>query len=122
MEFSSKLAELPTFATACLVVGIFDGGKLTPPAQALDLVSRGYLTGIIKSDAFNGRSGQSLMLFKISGVKAERVLLIGLGAGKEFKLHAYRKAVHKAVHGLLDGGIKEAALSLTMLDVPDTDA
>ena len=121
MEFSSKSAALPSLACACLVVGVFEDGKLTPPAQQLDQASRGHLAKLVKSGAFAGRSGQSLMLFQLPAVSAERVLLIGLGAEKGFNLRAYRKAVDKAVRALLDGGVSEAALTLSMLNVPDTD-
>jgi leucyl aminopeptidase len=120
MEFSSKIAALPSLDSACVVVGVFDGGKLTPPADALDQASRGHLTRIVKSGALTGRNGQSLMLFQVPGVSAERVLLIDLGTEKEFNLRAYRKAVNKAVRALLDGGVKEAALTLDMLSVPGT--
>ena len=122
MEFSSKIAALPSLDCACLVVGVFDGGKLTPPAQTLDQASHGHLARIAKSGALTGRSGQSLMLFQVPGVSAERVLLVGLGTEKEFDLRAFRKAANKAVHELLDGGVKEAALTLNMLNVPGTGA
>ncbi|MDE1888446.1 MAG: leucyl aminopeptidase, partial [Gammaproteobacteria bacterium] len=122
MKFSSKFAELPSLESACLAVGVFDGGKLTEPARMLDQASRGQLAGLVKSGAFTGRLGQSLMLFQISGVAAERVLLVGLGKQDEFTLRTYRKAVHACVQALLDGGVKHAALTLGMLNVPHTDA
>ncbi|MBU6421837.1 MAG: leucyl aminopeptidase [Gammaproteobacteria bacterium] len=121
MEFSSKSAALPSLACACLVVGVFEDGKLTEPARLLDQASRGHLAKLVKSGAFAGRSGQSLMLFQIPSVSAERVLLIGLGAEKEFNLRVYRKVVDKSVRALLDGGVTEAALTLSMLSVPDAD-
>ncbi|MGH8312090.1 MAG: M17 family peptidase N-terminal domain-containing protein, partial [Gammaproteobacteria bacterium] len=122
MEFSSKFAELPSLASGCVVVGVFDGGRLTQPARTLDQASRGQLAKLVKSSAFTGRLGQSLMLFQVPGVAAERVLLIGLGMEDEFTLRNYRKAVHKSVQAMLDSGVKHAALTLGMLSVPDADA
>lgn len=122
MEFSSKSAELPSLDSGCVVVGVFDGGKLTPPARMLDQASRGQLARLVKSGAFTGRLGQSLMLFQVPGVAAERVLLVGLGKQDEFTLRSYRKAVHKSVQALVDGGVKHAALTFGMLSVPGTDA
>ncbi|HKS93973.1 MAG TPA: M17 family peptidase N-terminal domain-containing protein, partial [Gammaproteobacteria bacterium] len=93
MEFSSISAELPSLDSGCVVIGVFDGGKLTPPARMLDQASRGQLARLVKSGAFTGRLGQSLMLFQVPGVAAERLLLVGLGKQDEFTLRSYRKAV-----------------------------
>lgn len=121
MKFSSKFAALPSLDSACLVIGIFDGGILTQPAQNVDRASRGHLAKLIKSGAFAGRLGETLMLFQVPGM-AEPVLLIGLGKEKELTLRAYRGAVNKSVHAVLDIGVKEASLTLSMLEVPNTDA
>ncbi|MGH8378256.1 MAG: leucyl aminopeptidase [Gammaproteobacteria bacterium] len=122
MQFLVKTTGLGQIKSTCVVLGVFEGGKLTPPAQTLDKASRGYLGKVIKGGALEGRSGQALMLFKVPGIVAERVLLVGLGPEKEFTLRAYRKAVHKSVRALNDGGVKDAASTLPALAVHDTDA
>ena len=43
-----------------LVVGVLEGGKLTPSAGALDKKTGGALRRAIKSGAFKGKAGQSL--------------------------------------------------------------
>jgi leucyl aminopeptidase len=122
MQFSIKDIKPEQLSTACLVVGVFAGGKLTAPAQTLDKASHGYLSKLIKEDALEGRSGQILMVFQLPGISAERVLFVGLGKQEDFNLQAYRRAMYQAVRALNDNGVKEAACTLSLIAVRDTGA
>ena len=121
MHFSVKTAAAETLATPCLVVGLFEGGKLPAATQALDQASHGYLSKLAKSGAIEGRAGRSLLLFDVPKLAAERLLLVGLGAEKDFTLRAYRKAMLKAARALNEAGIKDAVSALSLLDVKDAD-
>ncbi|MDE2234727.1 MAG: leucyl aminopeptidase [Gammaproteobacteria bacterium] len=122
MQFSisdSKPGECPA---VCLVAGIFEDGKLSQPAHALDSAARGYLSNLLKQGAIQGRSGQALMLYQVPGMRAAQLLLVGLGKEPDFKLQAYRKAVLRASRALNEYGVKDAASTLSLLPVPGTDA
>jgi leucyl aminopeptidase len=121
MQFSIKDIKPDQQHTACLVAGVFAGGKLTPPAQVVDKASHGYLAKLVKGGALEGRSGQTLLLFQVPGIGAGSLLLIGLGKEKDFNLQNYRKAMYQAVRALNDSGIKEAVSSLSLLAVPGSD-
>ena len=122
MQFSVKTGEPSSLHCTCLVAGVFEGGKLTPVAQILDKASHGYIGKVFKSGALEGRNGQTLLLFQVPGIAAERLLLVGLGAEKDSTLRAYRKVVHKATRALNDSGVKEAVFALPLLAIPGTDA
>ncbi|MGB9429449.1 MAG: leucyl aminopeptidase [Gammaproteobacteria bacterium] len=122
MQFSVKKFDADQLKSTCLVAGVFEGGKLSPPIQTLDKRSRDYLSKLVKSGALEGRSGQTLLLFEVPGFETGRVLLVGLGPEKEFNLRAYRKAVHKSVRALNDAGVKDAASTLPALTVRGTNA
>ncbi len=122
MQFSVKTAAAESLATPCLVVGMFDGGKLPAASQALDQACQGYLGKTAKSGGFEGRAGQSLMLFDVPKLAAERVLLVGLGAEKDFGVRGYRRGVNRAVRALNEAGVKEAASLLSLVAVKDADA
>jgi leucyl aminopeptidase len=66
-----------------LVVGAFDGRKLTPSAKALDKKLKGGLTRAVKASRFKGMKDDSLTLLAPSGVKLDRVYLVGLGKAAE---------------------------------------
>ncbi|MGA9855916.1 MAG: M17 family peptidase N-terminal domain-containing protein, partial [Gammaproteobacteria bacterium] len=122
MQFSINDSKPEQLHTACLVAGVFTGGKLTPAAQTLDKTSQGYLSKLINDGTLEGRSGQHLLLFKLPGISAERVLLVGLGKQKDFNLQAYRKAMYQTIRTLNDNGVKDAASTLPLIAVRDTDA
>ncbi|HEX2668790.1 MAG TPA: leucyl aminopeptidase [Gammaproteobacteria bacterium] len=122
MQFSLKSAAAESLATPCLIVGLFEGGKLPASAHALDQASHGYLSKVAKSGAIEGRAGQAQLLFDVPKAAAERVLLVGLGKEKDFGLRAYRKATVKAARTLSEAGVKEAVSTLPLLDVKDADA
>ena len=115
MQFSVENAKPDQLQSACLVAGVFAGGKLTAAAQTIDKASHGYLSKLIKGGALEGRSGQTLLLFQVPGITAERLLLVGLGMEKDFKLPTYRKAMHQTVRALNDNGVKQATSTLSLL-------
>lgn len=101
--------------TSALVVGIYDEGKLSPSAQRIDKVSEGYLSRLIGQGDFTGKIGQTLLLFALPGVKAERVLL--MGCGKENKLEAkkFRQSWTSTVKILQECGATNAVACLLEL-------
>ncbi|HEV7164787.1 MAG TPA: leucyl aminopeptidase [Gammaproteobacteria bacterium] len=121
MQFSVKTAAAESLATPCLIVGLFEGGKLPAASHALDQASHGYLSKLAKSGAIEGRAGQTLLLFDVPKLQAERVLLVGLGAEGDLSLRGYRKAMQKAVRALNEAGVKEAVSTLTLLTIKGAD-
>ncbi|HJS45380.1 MAG TPA: leucyl aminopeptidase [Rhizomicrobium sp.] len=61
------------------VVGAMAGGILLPSAVRLDKASGGALTRALKFSRFTGKTGQMLEVLAPAGVKASRLLLVGLG-------------------------------------------
>src|SRR5579872_2586273 len=122
MQFSLKSAAAETVATPCLIAGLFEGGKLPAATQALDQASHGYLSKLVKSGAIEGRTGQTLLLFDVPKLAAERVLLVGLGPEKDLSLRSYRRAMQRVTKALNDAGVKEAVSTLTLLSFKDADA
>ena len=120
MQFSVKTAA-DASVPSCLIAGVFEGGKLPAATQALDQASHGYLTKLMQGGAIEGRPGQTLMLFDVPKARAERVLLVGLGAEKDLNARGYRKAMLRAVRALNDAGVKDAASTLTLLKIKDAD-
>ena len=121
MQFSVKTAAAESLATPCLIVGLYEGGKLPAASHALDQASHGYISKTAKSGAFEGRAGQTLLLFDVPKLTAERVLLVGLGSEGDLSLRGYRKAMQKTVRALNDAGVKEATSTLSQLTFKDAD-
>jgi leucyl aminopeptidase len=109
VEFSIKPLSPETAKTGCVVVGVYQGGELTPAARRLDQSSKGALKRALAD--ISGRTGSTLLLRALPGVAAERVLLVGMG-DKTLTEAAYRDAVRAAANALRELGAKDAALFL----------
>ena len=68
----------PTPKTGTVVVFVTQGGKLTPPATAVDKACKGQLARAIKVANFEGKKDQMLEVVAPTG-GPDRVLLVGLG-------------------------------------------
>ena len=115
MEFSIKTLSPETAKTGCVVLGIYAEKELTPPARRIDQKSRGAVKAALAD--LSGKPGSTLLLRSLPNVAAERVLLVGLGARKDFAEPAYREAVRAAAHALRELGAKDAAFFLVDLKV-----
>jgi leucyl aminopeptidase len=112
MEFKIKTGDLATHKTPCLVLGIFEKRKLSGPAERINEAGDGHLNKLLKKGDIEGEAGQTLMLYELPGVAAERVLLIGLGKKKDFTRTNYRKALAAATTLLQQSSAGEATLAL----------
>jgi leucyl aminopeptidase len=114
VEFSIKTLSPETAKTGCVVLGVYQGGELTAAARRVDQAAKGALKKALRD--ISGKTGSTLLLRALSGVAAERVLLIGLGE-KPVTEAAYRDAVRAAANALKDLHAKDAALFLVDMKV-----
>jgi leucyl aminopeptidase len=121
MEFSIKSGSPEKQRSGCVVVGVFDGRKLSTPAQAIDSASKQYLAEVLRKGDLEGTLGKTLLLHNVPQVAADRVLLVGCGKEREFTEAAYRKALAAAVGALKNTGCSEATIFLTELAVKKRD-
>jgi leucyl aminopeptidase len=107
--------------TGCLVLGVYKGAEgareLTRAAQLVDRAARGALQRVLAQGDLSGRPGSTLLLRAVDGVKAERVLLVGLGEKEKFGESAYREGLRTATNALKDIGAKHAVLGLADIKV-----
>lgn len=121
MQYLVKSGDLSNLRSACLVLGVHAKRRLTGPAAEVDKASGGQLTAILKRGDMDGEQDQSLMLYDLPNIQAERILLIGLGPEKEFTLKSALKSWAGAVRQLNQGGMIEAVNALPALQIRDTD-
>src|SRR5262245_26201469 len=98
MEFSITAHSPETAKAGCVVVGAYledaSGIQLTPPAKRIDQASGGALRKALPD--LQKKTGSTLLLRGLPGVAAERVLLVSLGARKQFGATQFRDAVRGA--------------------------
>ena len=85
MEFGVWTKGLATLAVDCLVLGVFEEGELGAEAVGVDRACGGRLKKLLERGDFAGRAGETLLLSELPGISATHVLLVGLGARKQWQ-------------------------------------
>src|SRR5579875_1541774 len=120
LEFSQSSAAPAAVDAPCAVVGVFDDA-MSPAAQAVDSASGGALRRLRASGDFTGKLDATLLLHGLAGVKAPRVLLVGLGSKAGLDAKAYRRACAEAGKALKAMPIAAAACFLPEVDIAGQD-
>jgi leucyl aminopeptidase len=122
VEFSIKQGNPEKLRSGCVLVGVFEGGKLAEAAQTLDKAAQHYLSDIIAHGDMTGKKASTLLLHNVPHIHSERVLLLGLGKRDEFGARQYQDAVRAAMRTLHATNAKDAVLYLAELPVKDRDS
>jgi leucyl aminopeptidase len=117
VEFSIKSGSPEKQRGSCVVVGVFEPGKLTSPAALLDKASNGFIAKIIQRGDMEGKPGSTLLLHDVPGVLSERILLVGLGKEKDFRDKEFTSALRSTFKKLNEISLPDATLYLTELAV-----
>ncbi|HUW76447.1 MAG TPA: leucyl aminopeptidase [Gallionella sp.] len=121
MEFSIKQSRPEKQRSGCVVVGVYESGKLSPSAQLLDKTAAHHLSDLVARGDMNGKVGTTLMLHHVANIVADRVLLVGLGKANEFGSKQLLDVLHSTMGALQKTACKDAALYLTDLPVKGRD-
>lgn len=124
MDFSTKILDaknsVATLKTGCLVVGVFEGNKLSKAAQILD--KTGAITSALKSGDITGKPGTTLLLRGITNIAADRIVLVGLGEEDNFSDKNFSQACAATLRALATLGTNEAVLALPIDTIKNRDA
>ena len=110
MEFSIKQGSPEKLKSGCIVVGVFEGGKLSAAAQVIDKAAKHVLSDLIAQGDISGKTSSTLLLHKLSGVAAERVLLVGLGKANEINNKTITDTLRATFSALNNTPAKDATL------------
>jgi leucyl aminopeptidase len=122
LEFSTKHIAPELAASGCVAVGVYERRKLSSAATALDRATQGALREVLRRGDMDGKSGTTRLLYKLPGIAAERVVLVGLGEEAKFGPKAYREVVRTAAAAIAETGALDAHLYLADLSVEEHDA
>jgi len=122
LEFSFVSAPAAEADADVVVVPVFESGLPTAASASVDAASGGALRRLLESGDASAKLGQVARLFALPGVRAPRVLLLGLGEPEKLDAGRYLRAATEAGKALRIGPAKRAASYLTEVDVPGRDA
>lgn len=117
MEFVVKSGAAEKQKTACLVIGVH---KKNPPASAtaIDSLTEGYLSGVLKRGDLDFKPGHSLMLLHTHHAPFERLLLLAMGeSNKPLTEAEFKKLTGNLASQLKTAKSKETTIALEDLSV-----
>ncbi len=117
MQFTVKSGDPEKQRSSCIVVGIHESRRLTEHAKRLDLVSKGYISDVLRKGGIEGKPGQVLMLHRVPNVPSERVLLAGCGRERDLSDAQFVRLSATAAQTLNDMGVVDAVTYLPELHV-----
>ncbi|HEY1985413.1 MAG TPA: leucyl aminopeptidase [Terracidiphilus sp.] len=116
----SPLAATETELLAVLAVDTQSGkgpdGKPEPTLLTADAAVKAAAAAVLASGEYKAGANETLLLHAPAGLKARRLLLVGLGKQARATVHGVRSAAGTAVRFCKPRGIKELAFAL-----PETD-
>ncbi len=117
MEFVLKSGAAEKQKTACLVIGVHKK-NLPASATAIDSLTEGYLSGVLKRGDLDFKPGHSLMLLHTHHAPFERLLLLAMGDNdKPLKEAEFKKLTGNLASQLKAGKSKETTIALEDLSV-----
>jgi len=121
MEFPVKTGAPASQKTACAILPIFEGRRLSGATHEVDVSCGRALSQLVKAGDATARPGKTLLVPRLQGTAAARVLLVGCGKEAEFDAKALSRAVSAAAAALSGMGIKEATSYLAYGPVKGID-
>ncbi|NKB76632.1 MAG: leucyl aminopeptidase [Gammaproteobacteria bacterium] len=114
MDFSVKTNDVVKLASPCLVLGVYQGEKatLTPLGERVDSAGGHQFTRFLKRGDFSADAGVIQMFYDIDGIKADRVMLVGLGRQSNHDPICQRNVISKVTSVLSAASINAADLAI----------
>jgi len=117
MKYSTTASAASRRAGSCIIIGIYERGGLGEAATDVNKASKGQILKQIKLGDLSGELGRARLLMSVVGVKAQRVLVVGLGKKSSFGASQFRKANDAAVSALNSSKIPDVTNYLTLEDL-----
>lgn len=117
MKFIVDTLDIKKKTIDCIVVGIYEKNEFTITAKKINETSKGYLKSIIDKGDFQGKIGQTLILYSIPHLTASRLLLVGCGKKGALSIRDYRRTITASIKALNTTHVKTMHCYLTELEV-----
>jgi len=121
MKYFTTTSKASRRAVDCVIVGVYSRGKLGVGAADIDAASKGHIHDLIKSGDVAGAPGRVAVLTAVPGVKAARVVVVGLGKSGRLDAIAFRKAVAAATQAIANTKTRQILNCLTLEPVSNCD-
>ncbi len=111
MKINVKVQSWEKHKTGALVIFCFEDKVPGSVVQKADKALNGRISHLIKAGVFKPSPGAVHLLYPEGRIKAERLLVAGLGKRGDLKTNRLRQAAGKAANALRAAGAREIAFS-----------
>ena len=116
-----KPQELTKYRSECLIVGVHTQNKLSPWAKYLDKFTNKVISRFLSYGDFEGKIGQSCLLYDLPGITAKRVLIVGCGDNMAVSITDLTKITHSIIKVVRTLNIRSIACLLDHMRVEKRD-
>ena len=117
MKFATNNKKINEIKSDCLMVSVFDDGKLRGATKLVNTSNGKLIEDFIRNKDIQGKIGQTRII-PVTGKSYKRIVLVGCGKFENFSQKNYRKAVisalkkislsnHKKVVSLIHDGVEK---------------
>ncbi len=117
MEYFTTTSAASRRAADCVIVGVYESGKLGAAAAEIDSASGGAVKRHLRNRDISGKLGQCTVLRDVDGVRAARVAVVGLGTNSEFGVAQFQRALAAALQAISQSKSGQILNYLTLEDV-----
>ncbi len=114
MKYFTTTSKASRRAVDCVIVGVYNRGKLGVGATDINAASKGHIQSLIKSGDVSSSPGRVAVLTNVPGVKAARVAVVGLGKSGGLNATSFRKTVEAATRAISNTKTKQVLNCLTL--------
>ncbi|MDR2209026.1 MAG: leucyl aminopeptidase [Azoarcus sp.] len=118
MKFTIKSTSPEKSETGFLALCLFVDAPLPPASQAVNEACQGKLSEFVSSGELEEKAGSTLLLHGLTGVVAERILLVSLGKSGSFSDKAWRDAFTAVGKAINDTPAKDGMIALEEAALP----
>ena len=115
MIYKSKISDLLTLETPCLVVGVYSSKQQDHSFKKLDVASNGALRKILKTEDLSCEPGTSQLIYDLDGITAKRVLLVGLGKKKDLDPINFSKSIENLINTMQKTSCNKLSICLILI-------
>jgi leucyl aminopeptidase len=116
MEYQVRTGDAAAQRCHTLVLGVFRKRKLPEQTAGIDETSGGALSRLLKTGDMDGEKGRTVVLYSVSGVAAQRIMLVGLGPATDFTPAVLRDALEASLRQVASSGARDALLALPLAE------
>jgi leucyl aminopeptidase len=121
MDYFTTTGTSAQRAVDCVIVGVYEGGKLGKSAAELDAASGGVIRKQLKSNDIQTQPGRCSVLTNLPGVRAPRVAVVGLGKADAFGKPQFQRALRAALQAVAQSSCRRILVGLTLEDADGAD-